>query len=93
MTGKFTTLRHEVFTLGSDSKLGPWESLDRLKSGAEEYINANNLSDRVVNVSESIYAWALPTSGVTRAFVTVWFRYPDTEENPARQDPFQGVGE
>ena len=80
-------------TLGSDIEVRPWESLDRLKSGTEEYINANNLSDRVVNVSKAVYAWALPTSGVTRAFVTVWFRYPGTEENPARQDPFQGYGE
>ncbi len=93
MTRKSTTLRYEVFTLGSRSRVGPWESLHQLKAAAEDYVNTNHLSERVVNVSEAIYAWAQGTSGVTRAFVTVWFCYPSSEENPARKDAFQGDGE
>ena len=79
------TLRHEVFT--SAAKTGPWQSLGVLKNAAEEYINEHSLVEDVVNISESIYAWARDTSGgVSRSFVTVWFRCPRGVENPVRTD-------
>ncbi len=85
MDEKRKTLRHEVFS--SAAKTGPWQSLAVLKNAADEYINENALAEDVINISESIYAWARDTSGgVSRSFVTVWFRCPSGVENPVRTD-------
>lgn len=82
------TLRHEVFV--SDGRTGPWVSLDVLKEAVESYINENELSEHVINLSETIYAWARgEAEGVSRAFVTVWFRFPKGQENPARSDSWK----
>lgn len=67
--------------------MGPWESLEKLKSTVEDYVNEFGLTPKVVNISESIYAWARGKhSGVSRAFVTLWFWYPRDEANPTRRD-------
>ena len=88
MVDSRNNLRHEIFF--SVEEAGPWESLKELKTGVERYINENKLGDRVVNLSESIYAWARgETSGVSRAQVTVWFTYPEEYNNPRRTDSFQ----
>ena len=82
------TLRHEIFF--SVEEAGPWQSLQELKSAVQTYINENQLADSVVNLSESIYAWARgETSGVSRAQVTVWFTYPQEKNNPPRTDSYQ----
>ena len=83
-----TTLRHEIFF--SVEEMGPWQSLKELKTGLETYVNENQLGNTVVNISESIYAWARgETSGVSRAQVTVWFTYPQGKNNPPRTDSYQ----
>lgn len=78
-----TTLRYEIFS--TESRTGPGVGLDKLKEIAHSYINQNDLADRLVNISESVYAWARgDRAGVSRATVTVWFRYPDGQDNPVR---------
>ena len=62
---------------------------DQLKEACETYVNENELGDQVINVSEAIYAWAREEAGVSRAFVTVWFRYPHGQRNPPRRDTFR----
>ena len=82
------TLRHEVFV--SAERTGPWQSLEELKKGVASYVNENRLETNVVNISESIYAWARgDSSGVSRAQVTVWFTCPEGKSNPPRKDTFQ----
>ncbi len=85
MDKRSKTLRHEVFS--SAAKTGPWQSLGVLKNAAEAYVNEHSLAEDVVNISESIYAWARDTSGgISRPFVTVWFQCPLGTENPVRTD-------
>ena len=82
------TLRHEVFV--SATRSGPWESLKDIKQAAVSYVNENQLEGHLTNISESIYAWTREeSSGVSRAQVTVWFKYPQDESNPSRDDPFK----
>ena len=82
------TLRHEIFF--SVEQTGPWQSLKELKTGVETYVIENQLEQRVVNISESIYAWARgESSGVSRAQVTVWFTFPQGKNNPSRTDSYQ----
>ena len=82
------TLRHEVFI--SATRTGPWESLKEIKEAAVTYVNENQLEGHLTNISESIYAWTREeSSGVSRAQVTVWFRYPQDESSPARNDSYK----
>ncbi len=81
-------LRHEVFVSGTAEGLS--RSLGVLKTAAVKYINEHDLTANVLNLSESIYAWARSKQpGVSRASVTVWFRYPRGEENPPRRDSWR----
>ena len=82
------TLRCEVFS--TTGKEGPWISLQILKKAVMEYVNMNNLSGSLLNISESIYAWSREDlAGVSRAFVTAWFIHPEGQPNPERKDSWR----